>query len=118
MKNTMIGMLLGMILFACQAAPGGGCHLGQNRINNAALECMCREIPLSTFIPYEFPPDPGCWYRQDSIDTYITPETVAIALNLSQFPTDMRLKSVQEHMSANNLFGSIFRFSERIGSLL
>ena len=97
---------------------GGGCYMGQTRINQAAIYFPYKEIPLSTFIPLEFPPDHGCWYREETIDKYIHPETVAIALNLSQYEYTFKTKAVQEHMGQNNLFGSIFRVSEGINSLL
>jgi len=97
---------------------GGGCHLGQHRINMAANDGMpYSEIPLSTFIPYEFPGDQQCWHRDDNIIKYITPETVAVGLNLSQYNYNFRLKSMAEHRESQTLFGSIIRYSDALGGL-
>lgn len=91
----------------------GGCHLGQHRINQAADEGLpYNEIPLRTFVPFEFPSKQAMWYQDDNIIKYITPDTLAIGLNLSQYSYEFKIKSIQEHRNSQTLFGSIIRYSE------
>lgn len=120
-KNVLdqINNILGDTFKENYASEGGGCHLGQNRLNHAAgLSLPYAEAPLKTFIPFEFPPDPGCWYRKDDIANYITNDTVAIGLNMSQYSHEMKLKSIWDHLAADNMWGSCFRYSEAVSKLL
>ena len=95
-----------------------GCYIGQSRFYRPAQMFPVNVLPLETFIPIELAFNAECWYKEDDVKHYLTPDTVAVALNLSQYNDDFRKKSVEEHLASNNLFGSILRYSESLGSIL
>ena len=111
--NTILANECGNFYNKC-----GGVYLGENVFEIAAQTCPYTLMPRETFIPYEFPFNVNCWYGNEQIDYYIRPETVAIALNLSQYDWNFRMQSVESHMVKNSLFGSVFRYSEKCSPLM
>lgn len=93
---------------------GGGVYLGEGIFNKVAWQCSYNELPRETFIPIEFPVNPRCFILNDTIEHYLTPDTVAVAMTWSQFDDDFKRKSIEEHIKAINLLGSILRYSEGI----
>ena len=82
MKNTMIGMLLGMILFACQAAPGGGCQQGPKDQGSSGYSSSSSSDPTIGYdngVPNRviFDPNPGLAYYFPSV--FFTPAKIGNA---------------------------------------
>ena len=111
--NTILAHECGNFYNKC-----GGVYLGEHVFEIAAQSCPYTLIPRETFIPYEFPFNVNCWYGNEQIDWFVRPETVGIALNLSQYEWTFRMQPVEAHMVINSLFGSVFRYSEKVGQLM
>lgn len=66
------------------------------------------DMPLSTFIPAEFPADAKIFQKPLNIADLLKPETVAVALNHSQMSHPHRIRSMEKHKAAGNLLASVF----------
>lgn len=91
---------------------GDGCAFGEATFEAVMLKSkyVPKTIPLDTFCPIDFPCNMGAWSLNNSIDNYITKRTVAIAINNSQNPCQIKTKKINEIMSGNNLMASIFKY--------
>jgi hypothetical protein len=64
-------------------------------------------MPLSTFIPVEFPFSPKIWNTKNKIERFLTKDSVAVALNNSQYTDEFKRASIDLHVKNNTLFSSI-----------
>jgi len=98
---------------------GGGVFLGECIFKQAEYFNKFNQLNLKTFIPFEFPPQRDKWYMSGSAEEYLAPETVAFALNLSQYNPDFKNMTIDQHMNSGWLFGNIIKMSEeKFGRLL
>jgi hypothetical protein len=87
-----------------------------HRILKENPEFPIHRLPLSVFVPIEFPFHPRgvVWELHDSLLSFIKKDTVAIAVNHSQLDETVRNATVGQLCNRNNLFGDIFRYSKRL----
>ena len=105
--------------FKTNYSEGGGVYLGECVFKQAQYFNKYNILSLKTFIPYEFPPTRDRWFMPGSAEEYLAPETVAFALNLSQYNPDFKNMTIDQHMNSGWLFGNIIKMSEeKFGRLL
>lgn len=95
-----------------------GCFFGESVFTKISEKQQITTIPLSVFIPVEFPNDKDVWYKDIVINKFIKPETVAIAFNHSQHGIGFKNKTMEEHLKEKNLFSSAIKYCNRISNNL
>ena len=98
----------------------GGVLFGEVMFNKIAKEYpqLVEYVGLDTWLPIEFPFNKDVWFQRYKIEKFVKKHTVCIGLNHSQYPETLRQKSVAQHMEKQDLFGDIFRYSEKLGAIL
>jgi hypothetical protein len=93
-----------------------GIFFGEALFKRISFEKGFKVDRLDQFVmlPVSFPTDSAIWNKPLDIQSFLVPETVAVALNNSHFTAMMRSKMILELAAYKNLLGSLLRLSTGI----
>lgn len=74
-------------------------------------------INSELFLPIQFPFNQSVWQNKELVTNYVNDKTLAIGLNHSQYNNYIRRLPIRHILNTDDLYGDIFRYSEKIGKI-